>query len=191
MPFPANITWCSSIKTRTKTPKRNFPEPSPSQPYKSHHITAFRAQTYKCVLLCVKSMSMSSSVNYDLENGEIVKSSPVAKSLLRTRSQTDVLSSVRFRILRNFLANVRIVILGTKLFLLFPAIPMAFVAHYYSFRRVSDACSSFYVCLMQYLILIVSNLVFAAMGVCVEFDWANSTCRTSEFSNRVIFTITF
>ncbi|CAI9298021.1 unnamed protein product [Lactuca saligna] len=80
-------------------------------------------------------MSMSSSVNYDLENGEIVKSSPVVKSLLRTRSQTDVLSSVRFRILRSFLANVRIVILGTKLFLLFPAIPMAFVAHYYSFRR--------------------------------------------------------
>ncbi|KAI3514060.1 hypothetical protein L1887_12376 [Cichorium endivia] len=78
---------------------------------------------------------MGSSVNYDLENGEIVKSSPVVKSLLRTTSRADVLSGVRFRILRNLLANVGKVIFGTKLFVLYPAIPMAFVAHYYSFGR--------------------------------------------------------
>ncbi|KAI3786972.1 hypothetical protein L1987_41089 [Smallanthus sonchifolius] len=83
---------------------------------------------------------MSSSENYDLENGEIVKSvSPekMRESLLRTRSQTDdlSLSPVRFRILRDFLANVRKVVFETKLFVLFPAVPMAFVAHCYSFGR--------------------------------------------------------
>ncbi|KAI3694656.1 hypothetical protein L1987_77624 [Smallanthus sonchifolius] len=83
---------------------------------------------------------MSSSENYDLENGEIAKSvSPekLRESLLRTRSQTDdlSLSPVRFRILRDFLANVRKVVFETKLFVLFPAVPMAFVAHCFSFGR--------------------------------------------------------
>lgn len=79
---------------------------------------------------------MDSSEN-DLE---IAKPIPVAKtreSLLRTRSHTDVLSSFRFPGLRRFIANVRKVIFETKLFVLFPAIPMAFVAHWYNFGRVS------------------------------------------------------
>nr|XP_043619599.1 vacuolar cation/proton exchanger 3-like [Erigeron canadensis] len=93
---------------------------------------------------------MGSLENYDLENnGEnnMMKSaidhhhhhpSDVVKtreSLLRTTSQMDVLSSVRFRVLRVFLANVRKVIFETKLFVLFPAIPLAFVAHWYNFGR--------------------------------------------------------
>lgn len=80
---------------------------------------------------------MGSSENYyhDLEVGEITKSIPVTKtrdSLLPTRSHT---GGVRFRILKDFLANIRKVIFETKLFVLFPAIPMAFVAHYYRFGR--------------------------------------------------------
>ncbi|KVI11879.1 Calcium/proton exchanger CAX, partial [Cynara cardunculus var. scolymus] len=81
---------------------------------------------------------MGSTEKYDLENGEIAKSISVVKtreSLLRTRSETDVLSSVRFRLFRIFFENVRQVIFGTKLFVLFPAIPMAFVAQRYSYGR--------------------------------------------------------
>ncbi|KAJ0788564.1 putative calcium/proton exchanger [Helianthus annuus] len=73
---------------------------------------------------------MGSSVNYDVENGETAK-----PMLGTTSSESDVLSCVRFRMIRDFVANVRKVIFGTKLLVLFPAIPMAFVAHYYSLDR--------------------------------------------------------
>ncbi|XP_071699474.1 vacuolar cation/proton exchanger 1-like [Rutidosis leptorrhynchoides] len=78
-----------------------------------------------------------SSQSYDLENGD-VKPVVVAKtreSLLETRSQSDVYTNVRFRRLRMFITNVRKVIFETKLFVLFPAIPLAFVAHWYNFGR--------------------------------------------------------
>lgn len=71
--------------------------------------------------------------NYDLENGKIMKSENTTESLLRIESQ-----SVRFRILREFVVNVRKVVFETKLFALWPAIPMAFVADRFSFGRVSD-----------------------------------------------------
>ncbi|KAK9055324.1 hypothetical protein SSX86_026407 [Deinandra increscens subsp. villosa] len=75
---------------------------------------------------------MSSSENYDMENGV----SPEKTLLLRTTSESsDVVSCVRFRMLRDFVTNVRKVIFETKLLVLFPAIPMAFAAHYYSFSR--------------------------------------------------------
>ncbi|PWA71832.1 cation exchanger 4 [Artemisia annua] len=71
----------------------------------------------------------SADQNYDLE---IAKPIPVTKSkecLLHARSNNDV----RFRVLKEFLENVRKVVFETKLFVLFPAIPMAFVAHCYNF----------------------------------------------------------
>ncbi|MFS7935121.1 hypothetical protein Hanom_Chr05g00399761 [Helianthus anomalus] len=76
---------------------------------------------------------MGSSENYDVENGETAK--PREALLGTTSSESDVLSCVRFRMIRDFVANVRKVIFGTKLLVLFPAIPMAFVAHYYSLDR--------------------------------------------------------
>ena len=39
--------------------------------------------------------------------------------------------------LRQFLANLQEVILGTKIAVLFPAIPLAIVADFYNFGRVS------------------------------------------------------
>ena len=75
----------------------------------------------------------STDQNYDLE---IAKPIPVTKSkecLLHARSNNDV----RFRVLKVFLENVRKVVFETKLFVLFPAIPMAFVAHFYNFGNVS------------------------------------------------------
>ncbi|KAM0021197.1 putative calcium/proton exchanger, sodium/calcium exchanger membrane region [Helianthus debilis subsp. tardiflorus] len=76
---------------------------------------------------------MGSSENYDVENGETAK--PRESLLGTTSSESDVLSCVRFRMIRDFVANARKVIFGTKLLVLFPAIPMAFVAHYYSLDR--------------------------------------------------------
>ncbi|GJT33718.1 vacuolar cation/proton exchanger 3-like protein [Tanacetum coccineum] len=72
---------------------------------------------------------MGSTENYDLETAKPI---PVTKSkecLLHARSNNDV----RFRVLKGFLENVRKVVFETKLFLLFPAVPMAFVAHHYNF----------------------------------------------------------
>ncbi|KAL8236770.1 hypothetical protein R6Q59_017851 [Mikania micrantha] len=63
---------------------------------------------------------MSSSESYhDLENGDSTK--PVTRE-----------SCVGFRMLGDFVTNVRKVIFETRLLVLFPAIPMAIVAHYYS-----------------------------------------------------------
>jgi Ca2+:H+ antiporter len=48
-----------------------------------------------------------------------------------------VSSNVRFEMLGYFLTNLQEVILGTKLAVLFPAIPLAIAADYYKFGRVS------------------------------------------------------
>ncbi|KAK1434844.1 hypothetical protein QVD17_00598 [Tagetes erecta] len=77
---------------------------------------------------------------YDLENGNIAKTTE-EESLLRIRSDDDS-SSVRIRILREFVVNVRKVVFETKLFVLWPAIPMAFLADRYGFGRPWIFCLS-------------------------------------------------
>lgn len=44
---------------------------------------------------------------------------------------------LRFQILRDFMTNLREVIFSTKLVVLFPAVPLAVAADFYSFGRVS------------------------------------------------------
>ncbi|KAK9059567.1 hypothetical protein SSX86_020271 [Deinandra increscens subsp. villosa] len=80
---------------------------------------------------------MSSSESYDLENGEIAKSVSPEKTRDQPllRSEDRLLSRARFPILRSFVENVRKVVFETKLFVLYPAIPMAIVAQCYSFGR--------------------------------------------------------
>ncbi|ESQ40065.1 hypothetical protein EUTSA_v100134040mg, partial [Eutrema salsugineum] len=58
-----------------------------------------------------------------------------ATSLIRKRSDLKLISRVRWEFLRRILANLQEVVLGTKLFLLFPAVPLAFVAHRYGSPR--------------------------------------------------------
>lgn len=65
----------------------------------------------------------------------------MSSSSLRKKSDMTLVSKVPCGLLRKFLANVQEVILGTKLFVLFPAIPLAIIAHYYGFARVSPAYS--------------------------------------------------
>nr|AAR99078.1 CAX [Suaeda salsa] len=59
----------------------------------------------------------------------------VSASSLRKKSDLQSISKIRFGWLRNILANLQEVILGTKLAILFPAVPMAIVAHVYGFGR--------------------------------------------------------
>ncbi|MCI59764.1 vacuolar cation/proton exchanger 3-like, partial [Trifolium medium] len=49
---------------------------------------------------------------------------------LRKKSDHTLVSRVRCASLRNVLVNIQEVILGTKLSILFPAIPAAIIAHY-------------------------------------------------------------
>ncbi|CAA7061838.1 unnamed protein product [Microthlaspi erraticum] len=58
-----------------------------------------------------------------------------ATSLIRKRSDLKLISRVRWGFLRRILSNLQEVLLGTKLFLLFPAVPLAVVAHRYECPR--------------------------------------------------------
>uniref|UniRef100_A0A1J3I9R8 Vacuolar cation/proton exchanger n=1 Tax=Noccaea caerulescens TaxID=107243 RepID=A0A1J3I9R8_NOCCA len=58
-----------------------------------------------------------------------------ATSLIRKRSDLKLISRVRWEFLRRILTNLQEVLLGTKLFLLFPAVPLAVVAHRYECPR--------------------------------------------------------
>ncbi|XP_021909863.1 vacuolar cation/proton exchanger 3-like [Carica papaya] len=59
----------------------------------------------------------------------------MSSSMVRKKSEPMLVSNVRFQILRQFLANLKEVILGTKLAVLFPAVPLAIVADVYKFGR--------------------------------------------------------
>ncbi|CAN1771571.1 Vacuolar cation/proton exchanger 3 [Linum perenne] len=59
----------------------------------------------------------------------------MSSSSLRKKSDLKLVSRVRCRLLRSFLANIQEVILGTKLSVLFPAVPLAIIANYCNFGR--------------------------------------------------------
>lgn len=59
----------------------------------------------------------------------------VSSSSLRRKSELQLISKVQCGLLKNILTNLQEVILGTKLSLLFPAIPLAIAAHVYGFGR--------------------------------------------------------
>lgn len=61
----------------------------------------------------------------------------MSSSSLRKKSDMTLVSKVPISCLRLFLANLQEVILGTKLSILFPAIPLAIIAHYCNFGKVS------------------------------------------------------
>lgn len=79
--------------------------------------------------------SKSLQANKELLNGRSPQM--MSSSMLRKKSDPVLVSSIRFKLLRQFLANLQEVVLGTKLAVLFPAIPLAIVADFYKFGRVS------------------------------------------------------
>lgn len=86
---------------------------------------------------------MDSQEHLDMEKSEIKGPSKepslmktahsMSSSSLRKKSDLMLCSKVRFRFLQLLLANLQEVLLGTKLSLLFPAIPFAILAQYYNF----------------------------------------------------------
>ncbi|KAM0995994.1 hypothetical protein ACFX13_006106 [Malus domestica] len=59
----------------------------------------------------------------------------LSTSIVRKKSDPILVSNVRFQMLRNILNNLHEVVLGTKLAVLFPAIPLAILADFYHFGR--------------------------------------------------------
>ncbi|KAK8582262.1 hypothetical protein V6N13_145243 [Hibiscus sabdariffa] len=68
-------------------------------------------------------------------NNGIRTAQNMSTSLLRKKSDPLLVSKVRFHMLRHLFGNLQVVILGTKLALLFPAIPLAIAADFYKFGR--------------------------------------------------------
>ncbi|CAM8971497.1 unnamed protein product [Rhodiola kirilowii] len=93
------------------------------------------------------SQSQAISEPWLMENGSVKRLTKEARhrhgrsahsmssSSLRKKSDLALVNKVPFSLLRQFLANLQEVILGTKLFILFPAIPLAIFAHYFNFGR--------------------------------------------------------
>lgn len=89
---------------------------------------------------------MASPDQWLLENGNIKLLSRerrgrsahnMSSSSLRKKSDRTLVSKVRVGCLRKFLTNLQEVLLGTRLAILFLAIPFAIVAEYRNFGRVS------------------------------------------------------
>ncbi|PIA59391.1 hypothetical protein AQUCO_00400341v1 [Aquilegia coerulea] len=94
---------------------------------------------------------MASQEHWNLENGNVKPLSKehrhghghshgrtahnMSSQSLRKKSDLSLVSKVRIGLLRQFLTNLQEVILGTKLSVLFPAIPLAIIAQIYSFGR--------------------------------------------------------
>lgn len=81
----------------------------------------------------------SMNVNEDLENKVDSVENISSGSIVRKKSDIIlVTNNVRFQIVRNVMRNVKEVMLGTKLVVLFPAVPLAVAADFYSLGRVSN-----------------------------------------------------
>lgn len=101
---------------------------------------------------CNKSMG-SSYEHWNLDGGSFRGSSRgnkfgrnahnLSSTSLRKRSNLVIVSKVRWGVLRQALANLQEVVLGTKLSILFPVIPLVIVAQRYNFGSVSVRVFSF------------------------------------------------
>ncbi|KAL1819092.1 hypothetical protein ACET3Z_013961 [Daucus carota] len=89
-------------------------------------------------------MSASAREPWLMENGNVKvltrerhgrTAQNMSSSSLRKKSDMALVSRVPYSCLRMFLANVQEVVLGTKLAVLFIAIPLAIVAHYFNFGK--------------------------------------------------------
>ncbi|XP_012568432.1 vacuolar cation/proton exchanger 3-like [Cicer arietinum] len=79
-----------------------------------------------------------STMNEDLENNEeTLQQNMSSSSLVRKKSDMVLVTNinVRFQIVRSFMSNMKVVIFGTKLVVLFPAVPLAVAADFYNIGR--------------------------------------------------------
>ncbi|TYH32538.1 hypothetical protein ES288_A01G260100v1 [Gossypium darwinii] len=111
----------------------------------------------------------------------------MSSSSLRKKSHLTLVSKVPCRKLRQFLANLQEVILGTKLSVLFPAIPLAIVADCYGFARVSLFFSLFF--FMVLVPLFCLSLRFNPSTLLLKRPWvfALSLLGLTPLAERVSF----
>ncbi|KAG0502023.1 hypothetical protein HPP92_002095 [Vanilla planifolia] len=83
----------------------------------------------------VKPGDVGGGLTKDVRHGHGRMAHNMSSSSLRKRSEVSLFSTVRCRFLRRLLANLQEIFLGTKLFVLFPAVPFAIVAQSYGFGR--------------------------------------------------------
>lgn len=119
----------------------------------------------------------------DMRHGHGRTAHNMSSSSLRKKSDLSLVSKVRCTVLRGFLATLQEIFLGTKLFVLFPAVPLAIAAHYYHLGRVSIFfffSFSFLVDLWLSFFLSFGGLdldlyvVNVGMGFCFEFAWIDT-----------------
>ena len=70
----------------------------------------------------------------------------MSSSSLRKKSDLRVIQKVPYKGLKDFLSNLQEVILGTKLAILFPAIPAAIIGTYCGFSQVRFVSSYISIC---------------------------------------------
>ncbi|VYS65530.1 unnamed protein product [Arabidopsis thaliana] len=85
--------------------------------------------------LCLLENGGGGSDKPTAETSRRVRRTVSASSLIRKRSDLKLISRVRWEFMRRILTNLQEVLLGTKLFILFPAVPLAVVAHRYDCPR--------------------------------------------------------
>ncbi|KAI3988899.1 hypothetical protein MKX01_016470 [Papaver californicum] len=83
----------------------------------------------------------------------------MSSSSLRKKSDISLIQKVKIGPLRRFLANIQEVILGTKLVILFPAIPLAIVAKYCHFGDVSTLSFIFIASSVRYIFGYLKKLI--------------------------------
>lgn len=77
----------------------------------------------------------------------------MSSSSLRKKSDLRLVQKVPCKTLKNILSNLQEVILGTKLTLLFLAIPLAILANSYNYGRVSYLLNSFSLSLILFVLV--------------------------------------
>ncbi|KAI7999109.1 Vacuolar cation/proton exchanger 3 [Camellia lanceoleosa] len=112
-----------------------------------------------------------------------------SSSSLRKKSDLSLVSKVPCGIVRLCLANLQEVILGTKLSVLFPAIPLAVVAECYGFGRAKTSICEFAA------VVAGSSVPHAALDVRyarkLEAETAKPTIELSRVSSIVMLLVYF
>ncbi|KAJ1385943.1 Sodium/calcium exchanger membrane region [Sesbania bispinosa] len=77
------------------------------------------------------------TMNEDLENNNTETPQDMSHSMVKKKSDPVLVtnSNARFQMLRSFMTNLHVVVLATKLVVLFPAVPLAVAANFYNFGR--------------------------------------------------------
>lgn len=99
------------------------------------------ATTSRAMPIMKEELDLENNNNNNMEELCNKSTSSGSSAMVSKKSDIPVVvinnKKLRFQILRDFMTNLREVIFSTKLVVLFPAVPLAVAADFYSFGRVS------------------------------------------------------